>query len=72
MRSGFVRIYDGWLKVSGQIGYNWSSSAAKFGADTGTDNSTAYHLGIDAAEVDSSFGPSGRWHAFSLRCLSIG
>ncbi len=53
----------------GQWGRDWSSRGTSIDANNSTVLS-AYYLDYGPSEAFPSRGPWGRWHGFSLRCLS--
>ena len=61
MRSGYVRLYDEYLRNVNVNGLYWSHS--------GNGASTAYALGSYVSGVNPSGGPAYRYSGFSLRCL---
>ena len=62
MRSGYLDLSIGRLRVSGVGGYHWSSRS--YSAAT-----SAYYLAFNAADVLPSNYYYLRWFAFPLRCL---
>lgn len=68
MRSGYININAGRLKVAGQNGYDWSSRASSKRND-GASIPSGYNLNFNATGVNPSNGPNERWHGFPLRCL---
>ena len=65
VRSGDIELYNeaGTLKYGSVSGSDWSSRTANTLA-------TAYRLGLNATVSLPSAGPSQRYYAYSLRCLS--
>lgn len=70
MRSGYININTGRLKVAGQNGYDWSSRASSTRWD-GASVPSGYNLNFNATGVNPSNGPNERWHGFPLRCLCL-
>lgn len=70
MRSGYININAGRLKVAGQNGYDWSSRASSKRYD-GASVPSGYNLNFNATGVNPSNGPNERWHGFPLRCLFL-
>ena len=68
MRSGFIHIVDGRLKVAGVSSNDWSSIASSKHREGGIYPS-AYYLTFNAAGADPSGGPYGRWYGNPLSWL---
>ena len=69
MRSGRLSLYDGKAWYAGANGYWWPSRGTSTRSD-GIAVPSGYSLAFGASGVNPSYGPSERWFAFSLRCLS--
>ncbi len=67
VRSGDIALTNttGVLKNASISGYNWPSRAVDYAT-----SANAYYLVFNASEVFSSGGPTDRYYAFPLRCLS--
>ncbi len=69
VRSGYISISSGRLRVANVHGYIWSRVASSQHYNSGASPS-AYYLGFYATGVLPSYGPDYRGLAFPLRCLA--
>ena len=71
MRSGVIDlpVVTGAFRGAGQIGHYWSSRGSS-AHSTGATLPSGYYLRFDATVIIPSNGPTTRYDAYSLRCLS--
>ena len=57
VRSGYIYLYHGLLRLIGENGYGWSHTAKS--------STNAYYLGMTPADINPSYD-NDRWYGFPL------